>query len=316
MCYMEKNEDYSSYSIEEKNHENTEKTETKISVDARTEASTEHPERNEDAMFTLPEKGAAGVFDGVGGSERGELASAAARDYVQAKISEMADDLNREETEKYLADVIRGADQAVRVKAAEVSAAEGREITTGTTASIVKEVVDDAGKWAVIANAGDSRVYKIKADSSIEQLTVDDGILRIALGVERETEPKKKQEKLNQVRELQKTFNRAKTVEEIKEVGLYQFWKKRNVIFNSLGGPQESEEDMVKPRIISVPLAEGERIMIASDGLDSVGDDDIESMLKKGYGANEILTMVRTKAIDEEKNWRAKPDDTSIIIME
>ncbi len=311
----ENNEDYSSY-IVERDGAKAEKTETKISVDARSEASTEHPERNEDAIFQLPEKGAAGVFDGVGGTERGELASTVARDYVAKKISEMSDDLDREETEKYLAETLRGADQAVRVKAAEVSAAEGREITTGTTASIVKEVTDEAGKWAVIANAGDSRVYKIKADNSLEQLTVDDGILRIAVGVDRETDLKKKQEKLNQVREMQKTFNRAKTIDEIKEAGLYMFWKKRNAMFNGLGAPQESEEDIIKPRIISVPLAEGERIMIASDGLDSVGDDDIEAMLKKGYGANEILTMVRTKAIDEEKNWRAKPDDTSIIIME
>ena len=305
------NEDYLSYKVERSVFPERERTEVKTSIDSRSEANPDHPERNEDSTFALPDKGAAGVFDGVGGAERGEVASAVASEYVSSRIAAMADDLSREETEKFLADIIRGADQAVHDKAEKLSQAENREIKMGTTAAVVKEMTDEEGKCAIIATAGDSRVYKIKADNSIEQLTVDDGILRVAVGVEREIGSKRKQEKLNKVREMQTLFNRAKTIDEIKEAGLYKFWEKRNVIFNSLGG-----EDSVKPRIISVPLAEGERIMLASDGMDSVGDDQVEAMLDKGYGAREIVTMIKTEAIDEENNWRSKPDDTSVIIIE
>ncbi len=309
---MPKNEKFSlDTPIEEiLNNQRRERKEKETVIDARSEASLEHPERNEDSIFQLSKKGAAGVFDGIGGAERGELASQVARDYVANKIDALSADLDKEAVAHALADIIRGADQAVHAKADELSAAEGREIKMGTTAAVVKEMVDDGGRWAIIANAGDSRVYKIKADNSIEQLTVDDGILRIAFGVEREEDPKKKQEKINQVREKQALFNRAGTIEEIKDAGLYMFWSQRNKIFNSLGGADE-----IKPRILTVPLAEGERIMLASDGLDSVGDNDIEAMLQKGRGAQDIVTMVRSASIDEEKNWRAKPDDTSVIIM-
>jgi serine/threonine protein phosphatase PrpC len=50
----------------------------KFIIGAATEASPEHPERNEDANFSSPGRGIIGVFDGMGGVPAGDFASAAA----------------------------------------------------------------------------------------------------------------------------------------------------------------------------------------------------------------------------------------------
>lgn len=278
-----------------------EKRELRTVIEARSEASVDHPDRNEDAIFQLPEKNAAGVFDGVGGAAKGEVASAVARDYVASELDKLSNDLPILELEQKMIDILRGAHQAVILKSRQL----GEQI--GTTAAIVKEVMQDGQKWAVIANAGDSRVYKIKKDGSIEQLTVDDGIIRASLGVDTEENTTKKFKLIEKAREMQKKFNRAKSIDELGDEKF--LWKKRNAIFNGLGG-----EDEINPRIITVPIEEGERLLLASDGFDSVSDNEIENILKRKGGAQEIVRTVKTQSIDK-KNWRAKPDDVSVIIV-
>src|SRR5687767_9338838 len=47
----------------------------KLQISAKSIASEDHPERNEDAMFKLPEKRIFGVFDGMGGHADADKAS-------------------------------------------------------------------------------------------------------------------------------------------------------------------------------------------------------------------------------------------------
>lgn len=308
-----------------------EKRELKTKIEAWSEASVDHPARNEDAIFQLPEKNAAGVFDGVSGADRGELASVLARDYVANELDKLPNTISVFELEQKMAEILHGADQVVQQEAKRL------QVVAQTTVATVKEVMENGQRWAVIGHAGDSRVYKIRTDGKIEQLTLDDGITRFILNIDQEKNEAKKFKKIELARKIQEKCNQAKSMKDLaktkpvlakeerekietinrrsgaqgveKRSDLELLFGRRNIINNGLGMP-----DGVKPRITTVQLGEGESLLLATDGLfDNVSSDQIEQRLKKG-GARELVTLAKTASIDD-KNWLAKRDDISVAIM-
>ena len=65
--------------------------ESSLSIGAATEASLEHPDRNEDAYFTSPKRGLQFVADGMGGVPAGDFASAKAAEQLTRENLENLD---------------------------------------------------------------------------------------------------------------------------------------------------------------------------------------------------------------------------------
>jgi protein phosphatase len=135
---------------------------------------------NEDSMAYDVDAAVAVLADGMGGLERGEVASQVA---VETIVDYLTDTKSR--TEAILRQAVEAANGAVR------EAGWRSESDIGTT--VVVWMCTDAGQ-CFIAHVGDSRVYRIRggrlkrltSDHSMVQQMVDDGVLSEA---EAETSP-------------------------------------------------------------------------------------------------------------------------------
>ena len=127
---------------------------------------------NEDCYrYTAKEERACFVVaDGLGGHERGEVASQTAVDYVTGHFAEM-----EKLTEEGILKLLKGADEAVRA-----GQKEKKEMRT----TIAAAFIEDECFW--YAHAGDSRCYYLKngciyartKDHSIPQMEVNLGDIR------------------------------------------------------------------------------------------------------------------------------------------
>lgn len=142
-----------------------------VSVGSVTEAAGR--ESNEDAVLVtqLPESEPGGgpgfllaVADGMGGLERGEVASQLAIDLLNDLFARD----RPEDIAQALKQAYRRANDAIYRQAADASAGGGM----GTT--LVTAVIQ--GKYATIANVGDSRAYLIRADQ-LTQVTQDHSVV-------------------------------------------------------------------------------------------------------------------------------------------
>jgi len=142
-------------------------------VEAASMASEEHPERNEDAYFALP-NGIFGVFDGVGSVPGGELASTFASIYCQGALGKaaLADVASIEEL---LSSTLQDIDRGLRREYGKSLAT--RDIaTTALLASLVWDEAREVGTLCT-AHAGDSRTY-LHRDGRIIFTTLDHSRVR------------------------------------------------------------------------------------------------------------------------------------------
>lgn len=140
-------------------------------------------DNNEDNRIILPKKiGSkkillAAVFDGMGGTEAGEVASKIARDNTEEWfLGKLEQSVSRfpDETKQALSDLLNQINDLVYEYEIE------KDISTGSTAAVLLIYGDEY----IAANIGDSRIYKfssknaqITKDQTVAQLEVDRGNL-------------------------------------------------------------------------------------------------------------------------------------------
>lgn len=188
---------------------------------------------NEDAFLVAPPVFV--VADGMGGHEGGDVASR----IVVEEFGALA------EGECY--DPRRGAETVVatlaRVQARILEYAEAQRSSrsrwyAGTTAVVALLVEDaDGPKW-LLANLGDSRVYRLN-DGVLDQISVDHSVVQ------------------ELVDSGQITAEEAATHPE------------RHVITRALGSPDGAEPDF-----FLMPLPSAERLLLCSDGVTGMLDDE------------------------------------------
>ncbi|MBR3134949.1 SpoIIE family protein phosphatase [Candidatus Saccharibacteria bacterium] len=125
---------------------------------------------SQDASLLMPEKGIFGVFDGVGGSVGGRLASATAAN----KVAE----LGRKHQVRNALDLGTMLDMA----SFEINNTEGAGSSTGT---LVKITEVDGKKMMMWTSVGDSRVYVVDNNGRASQISKDEGyenVITNALG--------------------------------------------------------------------------------------------------------------------------------------
>lgn len=266
-------------------------------VGAKSVASEEHPDRNEDAMLQLPEKKIFGVLDGVGGMAAGEEASRLAKEYIEEALKKLPENISSKETEAALEELLKEANARILEEWEKNPARYGMS----TTASVVR-IFEGEGKErkAIIGNVGDSRVYLRHSDGGFEQVTLDDSIVRV-IGANEE-EARLLQDKLNNIED-------PDTLTE-EERGMFD---RRNVVYQVLG------MKAIKPRIYTIDISEGDRLILTSDGIhDNLTDKEIAAILEKSKSSGEAVDNLIKSAQERSRSShpRAKADDMSAIVAE
>jgi protein phosphatase len=194
-------------------------------------------EVNEDSYLAAPPLFV--VADGMGGHDGGDVAS---RIVVEefARLAEEGYDPRR--GREVVAETLVGCHRRITAYAEEQSQLTGHDFQAGTTAVVALLVEDDGAvpRW-LLANVGDSRVYRY-ADGRLEQVSVDHSL-----------------------------------VQELVDEGMIQpdemaSHPARHVVTRALGGPESVEADY-----FLLPLPSAERVVLCSDGITEMIDDDVVS---------------------------------------
>lgn len=317
---------------------------TPLTFAGYTKAHEGHPERNEDTLLVDRQRGLAAIFDGVGGSEGGEVASRlgartihrAWKRFLQQRQPEQSaqllmlnDDLA---IESILCDLLQEAQDAIntegerREKRAEKARAtlakeetsasetktEGEEQEeqkdsypeTTATAVLLCWKAGVDGYVLGVAHVGDSRIYLLRAGQPLQRLTRDDGYF--TLRVEDKTINEEDALRIDQATEADQLNDTEREI-----------FNKRNGITQSLGHRMHKNNSSPTIHTARTTVMPGDRIMLCSDGIhDNLTDSEIEALLRQPARTTVARHLVQN-AINRshEVCLRAKRDDMSAIVI-
>jgi len=190
-------------------------------------------EVNEDAFLASPPVFV--VADGMGGHDGGDVASA----IVVEEFASLADAGYDPRRGAEAVATTLGECQRRIAEYGEQQVSSGRhQWYAGTTVVVALLVEDDSGPQWLLANLGDSRIYRF-ADDELDQVSVDHSVVQ----------------ELIEAGTI--TSDDAATHPE------------RNVITRALGGPEMAQADY-----FLLPLPSVERLVLCSDGVSGMIDDD------------------------------------------
>lgn len=272
-----------------------------------------HPSRNEDSYLIEHEGGLVAVFDGVGGSAAGEIASQTARRATRQRWYHELHDIQKGaplkkgiincEAADYcevLKRLVETADEQVRTTGATEAGTD--DLATTVAMAMLCQHNESNNYTLYYAHVGDSRIYLLHENESLKRLTVDDGLLgRLVESQMIEEEDARR-------------IDQAMHSEDLSEVE-FSYFRLRGGITQALGGP-------VPPtiHINSIPIAIGDRILLCTDGIhDNLTDSEIEAILRNSSREAAARTLVEysLNRSREERHVtvRAKPDDMSAIVI-
>ena len=281
----------------------------RVEMKQGSEASKSHLDRNEDALFVLPDKNAFGLFDGVGGHTSGKDASNIANDSIKDRFSnEIHEGMSLDEARNLVGSAMIDASKKVYdAGTEEIRAGKTTEDKRMGSTGIAGFVWKGSGeeRKLVFGSVGDSRVYLIR-EGKLEQKSIDDNEkslakAKTALGFSD-----------NEIKILQDKLKNISSLDELspKEKGFYgQFGQ---MIDKFLG------DETLQPRVYTVDLRPGDRILVTSDGVpdnltqDRAGDSDsIQEILSH----NSDDTLAVKELIEKAKGKGKKPDDITVIVF-
>jgi serine/threonine protein phosphatase PrpC len=280
-------------------------------------ASERHPERNEDTLIADQRRGLAAVFDGVGGSAAGEVASQLAATVVKEGWKQHLKTQTREALTNFgpytdldvpdiLQQLIVEAHEQIRSDGAKRSASQGRSIwsddqATTVALAVVVQQEEDKGYTLVHAHVGDSRIYLLREKDEFKRLTEDDSILTELV-------------KNHELSETQaQRIDQAAQEDDLSDIELACF-QQRNGITQALGDSQS-----IQVHVAATPLLPGDRILLCTDGIhDNLTDAEIEDVLRKGKrttAARRLVEHALQRSQEDRTSLRAKADDMSAIVV-
>ncbi len=227
---------------------------------------------NEDAVIFLPEKYFFAVADGMGGGlAGGETAQAVARimPYVIERIQlGLPQNASPATIGNLFLKQLKNVSDAISAKGN-----KGFGLVYGTTLSSVWFV----GNSMIITNIGDSRVYLLRANQSLQQITEDHTVVNILLSSGEIT--------------LSEAIGHPA----------------RGQLTRYIGMPPPA-----LPDIHIEPVEPDDRILLCSDGLSGmVSDQEIAESLKSDCAPEDICQMLVAKA-----NGRGGKDNISVIVID
>ena len=268
----------------------------KLDAGVCTLPSEDHPEGSEDRVFVG--MSSFGVYDGVGGHAGGRHAST----FAANRLGEAMERLPNTAT---VAEMKRSVERLFHETNVELLESKRAYPHLGkdraTTASVVKVLEDFGGKKvAVVGHVGGSRVYVVSRGGELRQVTIDDDATLPAFGHER-------------ARAVQRALSGAENPKELDPYHQVMF-ADRHVVTQALG-----KEDGIRPQVYDVALADGDRVLITSDGIhDNLTTREITHVLSQSGSTAETARHLVQAARDrskDERHPRAKPDDMSAVIV-
>lgn len=255
----------------------------------KTEASSQHPEKNEDCISRSEEYGFATVLDGLGGHHSGDLASRAARTVLSERLRSIPANADLDTAKKGVSDALVEASAKVL---AELPGA-------GTTAVVAKFLEIRGQREVIIGSVGDSRAYILRG-GKLTQITEDDSMIKPGL-------PRAKA--LNQKLDAVETQQDLDALNEDERI----FWGIRHRVMQSLGNEQEPPI----PHIYHERLQTGDKVILTSDGVhDNLSHREIEQIASGQQDvAGELVKRAKARSADG-RHVRSKPDDISAVVVE
>jgi PPM family protein phosphatase len=272
-----------------------------------------HPLRNEDSILVDEATGLVAVFDGVGGSAAGEIASqTAARAAQQAwsrilqhrqkgrKIHTFLEQCDIQELCSLLQHMVREADERVRTEGARRAGTD--DLATTVAMAAFCQQPGSNNYTMVHAHVGDSRIYLLREQEHLKRLTNDDGLL--AKLVE------------NQIISIEDALriDQAMRTDQLSDTE-FSYFRLRGGITQALGGP-------LPPTVHTnqVTVYPGDRILLCTDGIhDNLVDEEIEQIMRISPRTSTARMLVEQSLhrSHQERSMtiRAKPDDMSAIVL-
>lgn len=213
---------------------------------------------NEDSYLSAPPVFV--VADGMGGHQGGDVASR----IVVEEFARLADEgYDPRRGAEAIAVTLQGCQRRIEEYAAEQRAESGADFQAGTTAVVGLLVEDDEGAKWLVANLGDSRIYRY-ARGSLEQVSVDHSVIQELLDAGSITPD---------------------------EAAIHPA---RNVITRALGGREFADADY-----FLLPLPAVERLLLCSDGINGMIDDaQIAEILGREGDAQDAADRLVAAAVE------------------
>lgn len=251
----------------------------------RREERKEKSPKNQDAF--LVGKNFYAVCDGVGGLPAGDVASITAVDNLQKALKSLPDELSLENKITRIEKIFTKVNNEIFEMG----------FNMGTTVSFTQVVEGADGKRKLITvNAGDSRVYVLRKNGVLEQITTDDN--------------------KHIDRELQLKFNNVKDISKLSPKER-ESWDRRHFVSNILGLPK----DEFKPQITITDLSDDDTIIITSDGIhDNLTNEEITNIVAEpgdnNSKAKKLVEVAQERGKEgKEKNPRSKRDDMTALVI-
>ncbi len=272
-----------------------------------------HPERNEDSLIVDERSGLVAVFDGVGGSAAGEIASQtaarAARNcwkralqQVQKgrKIQTYLESSDDADLPAILQQIIETANELVRTEGAQRAGTD--DLATTVALAAFRREPSLRGYSMVYAHVGDSRIYLLRENEPLKRLTNDDGLLGRLV----ENQIISEEDALR--------IDQAMLASELSDIE-FSYFRLRGGITQALGSP-------LAPviHVDQVTIYPGDRILLCTDGIhDNLIDAEIEEILRssgRSTAARVLVEQALERSHEErETTIRAKPDDMTAIVI-
>lgn len=266
------------------------------------EASSTHPERNEDASFV--ENNMAAIFDGMGGEKAGDVASLVASEAVRTELQSLPENASLDEKVEALKKAFEAAHQAILKNVEDNPEMKGM----GTTGTVILHHKGPEGNKLIVGNVGDSRLYSVEDgqarlethDDSIVNFLVENGILENDQDLDQ-----KIPEHIKNNPQIIKTFKKPpETLVDIRR-----------------GVTQAIGKKEIEPSITILDVKPGSRFILTSDGIhDHLTDAEIGKIASKDKSPQDLskeLVGASHDVYQDEKNPRRKKDDddkTAIVI--
>jgi PPM family protein phosphatase len=272
-----------------------------------------HPLRNEDSILVDEPTGLVAVFDGVGGSAAGEIASqTAAHATFQAwrhflhqqqkgrKIHSFLEHHDSHDLCSLLQHLIHEADERVRTEGARRAGTDD----LATTVALATFCKQPASKNYTMfyAHVGDSRIYLLRDKEPLRRLTNDDGLL--AKLVENQIIANDDALRIDQ----------AMRTDQLSDTE-FSYFRLRGGITQALGGP-------LPPTVHTnhITVFPGDRILLCTDGIhDNLIDKEIEHILQSSPRTSAARMLIEQSLLrshqERHMTVRAKPDDMSAIVL-
>lgn len=299
-----------------------------------TEASQSHPMINEDTILVDTDLELFGVFDGNSNPPGGNIAAEYAKRFIRDRVRALAPNLDLEQTQdaifsivteanRYINELVLADPVLVNVRRADRTYESKQDVfdnskltsidKAGTTVALVKMWHGQKGeRKAIVAHAGDSRVYKRKVDGTIELLTLDDCYNVIEVAGKRVTLTN------DRLKELLTKYARVEQRSQFASDEEKAFLKIINKVTSGLGG---FDSGRFKPTVRVYDLAEGEELLLTTDGVhDQISDTQIENTMNAFTQVNDAANKLvkRSRAAGDaalfDGNARGKGHDDAAAI--